>query len=92
MKTDSRYRARLSVWLVWRWPMALALLTAGGLVMALVTDGIGDWVGWIALLVPTVISSHALVRGMRSAVVHGDRVGRAPPAALRMGASRNLPR
>ena len=38
---------------VWGWPVALALLTALGLLSALLGDGAWDAASWIALGIPT---------------------------------------
>jgi hypothetical protein len=40
---------------VWRWPVVLALLTALGLVSALLGDGAWDAASWIALGIPTSV-------------------------------------
>lgn len=37
-----------------KWPVALGLLTAGGLLSALVGDGIWDALSWALLAVPVV--------------------------------------
>ncbi|WP_169150456.1 hypothetical protein [Azoarcus sp. TTM-91] len=37
---------------IWAWPSVLALLTAGGLVAGLVSDGLGDVAAWIGLGIP----------------------------------------
>jgi len=45
---------------LWRWPLALGLLSASGLVSALVSDGWGDAWSWLALGVPVgVMAWHA---------------------------------
>jgi len=38
-----------SLWRVFRWPAGLALLTLGGLLSALLGDGLWDALGWAAL-------------------------------------------
>ena len=38
---------------MWGWPVALALLTAIGLLSALLGDGLWDAASWIALGIPT---------------------------------------
>lgn len=48
---------------LWRWPIALALLSAVGLVGALVGDGAWDWLGWIGLGVPSVTAVWFGLRG-----------------------------
>jgi hypothetical protein len=42
-------------WALWGWPIALAVLTATGLVSALVSDTWGDWWAWFALGLPTLV-------------------------------------
>ena len=37
---------------IWGWPLVLALLTASGLLSALLSDGAGDVWSWIALAAP----------------------------------------
>jgi hypothetical protein len=41
---------------IWGIPIALGVLSLVGLVAALVADGWGDALSWLALTVPTVIS------------------------------------
>jgi len=38
-----------SFWHLWRWPLVLGLLSASGLLTALVSDGWGDWWAWLSL-------------------------------------------
>jgi hypothetical protein len=40
----------------WRTPIALGMLTASGLLSALVSDGVGDAWSWIALATPLVVA------------------------------------
>lgn len=48
---------------VWAWPVALALLTASGLVSALVSDDWGDAWAWLALGLPVLVTArHGLKR------------------------------
>jgi len=48
---------------LWGWPIAVAVLSAVGLVGALVGDGVWDWLGWIGLGVPVVLAAwHGLRR------------------------------
>lgn len=49
---------------VWRVPLVLGLLSALGLASALFSDGIGDWVSWLALGAPVAASAwYGLRRG-----------------------------
>lgn len=48
---------------VWAWPIALALLTASGLLSALVSDDWGDaWAGFALGLPVLVMARHSLAR------------------------------
>lgn len=40
---------------LWGWPVALGLLSASGLVSALVSDGWGDVWAWVALGLPVAV-------------------------------------
>lgn len=40
---------------VWGWPIALGVLTASGLLSALVSDGWGDTWSWVALSLPVAV-------------------------------------
>ncbi|MDY0746813.1 hypothetical protein SNE35_20040 [Paucibacter sp. R3-3] len=42
---------------LWVWPVALALLTASGLISALVSDGWGDAWSWLALGLPVAVTA-----------------------------------
>jgi len=42
----------MSLWQTFRWPLAIALLTCVGLVSGLVSDGWGDALAALGLLVP----------------------------------------
>jgi hypothetical protein len=46
----------------WRTPIALGLLTASGLLSALVSDGIGDVWSWVALAAPLVVAVFCIWR------------------------------
>jgi hypothetical protein len=49
---------------LWGWPIALGLLSASGLLSALVSDGWGDAWAWVGLGAPlAVMLRHALRRG-----------------------------
>ena len=37
---------------IFKWPIVLGLLTAGGLLSALVGDGVWDTLSWVLLAVP----------------------------------------
>lgn len=43
-------------WDLWRWPIVLAVLTTIGLGAGLVSDGVGDWIAWIGLGLPVLVS------------------------------------
>jgi len=47
---------RLSGGEIWSAPAALGLLTLVGVVAALLSDGIGDTISWIALAIPVGIA------------------------------------
>ncbi len=47
---------------VWGWPVALGLLSATGLVSALVSDGWGDTWSWLALGVPLLVVARCVLR------------------------------
>lgn len=42
-------------WKLWAWPIALGLLSVGGLVGGLVADGWGDAWAWIGLGIPVLV-------------------------------------
>ena len=42
---------------VWSFPIGLGMLSVLGLVSALLADGLGDIVSWIALAVPGVVAA-----------------------------------
>ena len=42
---------------LWAWPVALALLSASGLIGALVSDGWGDAWSWFALGLPVAVTT-----------------------------------
>lgn len=48
---------------IWLWPLALGLLSALGLLAGLVSDGAGDWFGWLALGLPTLVGLQGMWRG-----------------------------
>jgi hypothetical protein len=49
-------------YLVWRWPAALALLSASGLFSALMSEGLGDVWAWIALGTPLAVAARHVIR------------------------------
>jgi hypothetical protein len=44
--------ASKTLWQVFRWPTLLGVLTLGGLVSALLGDGLWDGMGWLLLAMP----------------------------------------
>ena len=46
----------------WRAPIALGVLTASGLLSALVSDGIGDVWAWIGLAAPLIAAGYCIWR------------------------------
>jgi hypothetical protein len=48
---------------VWAWPVALAVLSASGLVSALVSDDLGDAWAWWALGLPLAVMARHSLRG-----------------------------
>ena len=54
-----------NLWRVFRWPLALAVLSLVGLVSALVGAGPWDALSWFALGVPLVVILAALARARR---------------------------
>ena len=57
---------RRGVWAVWGWPVAIALLSATGLVGGLWGDGLWDVLAWIGLGMPTAAALWFGLRGRRS--------------------------
>jgi hypothetical protein len=49
-------------WRLWGWPLALGILTASGLLSALVSDGWGDAWSWLALGIPVAVIARCAVR------------------------------
>lgn len=54
---------RQSTLRVWRIPLAISLVSAGGLLFALLGDGPADALSWAALLVPVAVSGWVLWPG-----------------------------
>jgi hypothetical protein len=52
---------------VWLWPIGIALLSAAGLVSALLGDGAWDAASWVALAPPILLSGMAWRRSRRGA-------------------------
>lgn len=46
---------RRGLWMIFRWPLLLALLSSVGLVSALLEDGVYDWVSWLSLGIPLLL-------------------------------------
>lgn len=58
---------------IWLWPLVIALLSMSGLIAGLVSDGIGDWLSWVALGLPVAISLKALAGRRRPLKAGGVR-------------------
>lgn len=58
---------RRTFWEIFFWPLVLCILSSIGLVAALVGDGPYDWLSWITLGMPLLVSSWC-VRPKPSAV------------------------
>jgi hypothetical protein len=43
---------RRGLWMIFRWPLLLAVLSLFGLLSALIGDGVYDWLSWLSLGVP----------------------------------------
>ncbi|WP_455922048.1 hypothetical protein [Pseudomonas putida] len=54
----SRKRSRF--WPMFGAPLVIGLLGAAGLFAALLGDGAWDWLSWIGLGIPALVSVHAL--------------------------------
>jgi len=48
---------------VWRTPVLLGLVSAVGLITALLSDSWGDWISWICLAAVCIASLQVCVRG-----------------------------
>ena len=57
---------------IWTWPVAIGLLTASGLLGALVSDGWGDWWSWAALGIPVAAMTWLAVRRRPEATDRDD--------------------
>lgn len=49
-------RGDRSLWKIFRWPLLVALLTAAGLLSALLGDGLWDDLSWCLLACPILLS------------------------------------
>ena len=56
----------MKFWSLWGWPLVIAVVSAIGLVGALVGDGAWDWLGWIGLGVPCVVAAWFGLRRARA--------------------------
>lgn len=54
----------MSLWRIFRWPLAIGLLTVIGLVSGLVSDGWGDAIAALGLFMPPAVIAW-LLRGRR---------------------------
>ncbi|MCU0956494.1 MAG: hypothetical protein MUF55_03960 [Hydrogenophaga sp.] len=52
----------MSLWQVFRWPLAIGVLTVTGLVTGLMSDGWGDALAGLGLLVPALVAAWFGVR------------------------------
>ncbi len=46
---------RRGLWMIFRWPLLLALLSSLGLISALLEDGVYDLVSWLSLGIPLLL-------------------------------------
>ena len=46
---------------IWGWPMLLAILTAFGLLSALLGTGIWHWLSWVAIAIPLLMIGYYLL-------------------------------
>jgi hypothetical protein len=56
-------RTRQTVSQILMIPVALAVLSAGGLIFALVEDGVWDALSWVTLSIPIALLAVCIVRG-----------------------------
>ena len=52
-----------NAWRIFRWPIAIGVVTIVGLIAALVGDGWHDVVSWLALAVPVVVAAWGWRKG-----------------------------
>lgn len=57
---------RRGLWMIFRWPLLLAVLSLVGLVSALVGDEVFDLVSWLTLGVPLVLVAGVWLRLRRA--------------------------
>jgi hypothetical protein len=53
---------QLKFWPIYRIPLALALISVAGLILALVGDSAWDWTAWVLLGLPLAIAAFYLLR------------------------------
>jgi uncharacterized membrane protein YjjP (DUF1212 family) len=58
----ARARSERSLWRIFRWPLAFALLSMAGLISALVGDGAWNVVSWACLVTVAIAALKPLVR------------------------------
>ena len=58
---------------IWGAPVAIGLVSLIGLVAALLADGLGDVVSWIALAVPVIVCVRALWLPTRQEAIGSTR-------------------
>lgn len=66
---------RRGLWMIFRWPLLLAVLSSIGLVSALLEDGLFDLLSWLALAVPLLLLGVVWWRLPRSSGAQGKRGG-----------------
>jgi len=52
----------LTQWEIYRWPALLIVVVAGGLLSALLGDGIWDSLSWLLLDIPLLVVAFCLLR------------------------------
>jgi hypothetical protein len=68
-----RKKKLLNKWDIWTAPALLGVLTCVGLVSALLADGAGDWISWIALSIPVATVIAFAAAACPSCGSHGAR-------------------
>lgn len=46
----------MKFWKIWRWPVAIALLSSAALLLGLLYDGLWDWLATLVLGLPVLLS------------------------------------